>query len=237
MDTFWSHSVTAIPVDGQGRLKDSWTRVPMPEDGFPHSVVPHPIRPDLYVANRTANCIVRLTSADGTIRRDGSAAVVPDTARGVRHLVVDPTGTRMFSTDEESSTVTAYRLDADGMVHPIGSVRTVPDGWPDPNYPADLALDPGRQLLFVANRGHDSVAVFDVADELPRPAGHLSVGRGPRNLSLDPEGGLLAVGVLREDVVLLARLGDSGLDLDPRSVPVPTPSGLLLVPTGRAKER
>jgi 6-phosphogluconolactonase len=67
----------------------------------------------------------------------------------------------------------------------------LPDGAKVQNTTAEIIISADGRHLYVANRGHDSVAVFAVAPEtglLTHLENVPSGGRTPRNIRFDPSG-------------------------------------------------
>jgi 6-phosphogluconolactonase len=145
---------------------------------------------------------------------EGGDAVMRSGA-GPRHLAFHPTLPLVFVANELDSTVVTLRFDAlRGALSPFDSRSTLPAGWIGTNYPADIHLAPSGRTLYVSNRGHNSLAVFSVAES----TGALSLdqtvstdGDWPRNFSLDPSGHWLLVANQRSDsIVVFARDEESG---------------------------
>lgn len=145
---------------------------------------------------------------------DGGDAVMRPGA-GPRHIAFHPTLPLVFVTTELDSTVATLRFDAErGALSPVNVLSTVPTGWTGTNYPADIHVAPSGRTLYVSNRGHNSIAVFSVAESTGALALEQVVsteGDWPRNFSLDPTGRWLLVANQKSgSVVVLARDQESG---------------------------
>lgn len=109
---------------------------------------------------------------------------------GPRHLVLDPRGFA-YVVNEMGNTVTVFRWDkAAGTMHTLQTVSTLPKGFTEQNTTAEIALHPNGHFLYASNRGHNSIAVFAVAED-----GRLSFiehastkGKTPRDFAFDPSG-------------------------------------------------
>ena len=110
--------------------------------------------------------------------------------------------------------VATLRFDAGrGRVSVIATQPTVPRGWTGKNYPADIHIAPSGRVLYVSNRGHNSVAVFsiDSAGALSFDQTVSSGGDWPRNFSFDPTGRWLLVANQKSDsIVVFARDSENG---------------------------
>jgi len=159
--------------------------------------------------------------------KGGDAAMRP--GAGPRHLAFHPSSPLVFVANELDSTVTALRFDAEsGALSVLQTRSTLPAGWTGTNYPADIHVAPSGRTLYVSNRGHNSLAVFSIADSTSALALEQVVptdGDWPRNFSLDPTGRWLLVANQRSgSVVVFARDQESGrLTPTPHRIAVPSP--------------
>jgi 6-phosphogluconolactonase len=148
---------------------------------------------------------------------------------GPRHFAFTPDGRRLYLANELDSTVSFFTFNPDGP-H-LEHVQTVPALPPSAaqteNTLAHLALHPSGRWLYASNRGHDSLAVFEVAaDGKLTPTGHVPAGgRVPRHFALTPEGGWLVCAHQNSDsLVVFAVDQENGALVDTgRRVEVPTP--------------
>lgn len=113
------------------------------------------------------------------------------TGSGPRQLVFHPGGGHVYVVNELDSSLTVCGWDADdGTLEPLRRVATVPDpAHPERNYPSELAVSRDGRFAWAANRGHDSISVFDVAasgDSLELTGTVRCGGRWPRALALHP---------------------------------------------------
>ena len=145
---------------------------------------------------------------------EGGDAVMRPGA-GPRHIAFHPTLPLVFVANELDSTVATLRFDAErGALSPLDAFSTVPAGWSGTNYPADIHVAASGRILYVSNRGHNSIAVFSVAESTGALVLDQTVsteGDWPRNFSLDPTGRwLLAANQRSDSVVVFGRDPDTG---------------------------
>ena len=137
---------------------------------------------------------------------EGGDAVMRPGA-GPRHIAFHPTLPLVFVANELDSTVATLRFDAGrGTLSPLDSLSTVPAGWTGTNYPADIHVASSGRTLYVSNRGHNSIAVFSVAESTGALVLDQTIsteGDWPRNFSLDPTGRWLLVANQRSDSVVV----------------------------------
>ncbi len=136
-------------------------------------------------------------------------------ASGPRHACFHPDGRHFYVVNEMGSSVTVYAYRGlDGSLQPKHTYATVPASWHGDNRGGDLQLSKDGRMLYVSNRGHDSIAMFDVIEDggALRPGGHVaSEGRGPRQFTLTPSGRHMVVANRESDwVSVLAVEGRSG---------------------------
>jgi 6-phosphogluconolactonase len=114
---------------------------------------------------------------------------------GPRHLAFHPNGKWMYAANELDSTVTLYDYDAaNGVLLERQSLSTLSSVSPE-NIVADIHVSTSGQRLYVSNRGHNSIAVYDI-----RQDGSLVLvsiptcgGNWPRNFALAPGGRFVLV--------------------------------------------
>ena len=142
---------------------------------------------------------------------DGGDAVMR-AGSGPRHIAFHPTSPLAFVANELDSTVATLRIDAERGVLSSGERHpTLHAGWTGANYPADIHVAPTGRVLYVSNRGHNSIAVFSVT-----ASGALSLdqvistgGDWPRSFSLDPTGRWLLVANQKSDSIVVFSLDEA----------------------------
>src|SRR5467141_3329202 len=148
---------------------------------------------------------------------------------GPRHLAFHPTLPVVFVANELDSTVATLRFDSTrGTLSPQSTLSTLPAGATGTNYPADIHVAENGRTLYLSNRGHNSIAVFSVAEATGALALEQVVsteGDWPRNFSLDPSGRWLLVANQRSDsVVVFGRDPDNGrLTPTRQRIAIPSP--------------
>ncbi|HEY3629903.1 MAG TPA: beta-propeller fold lactonase family protein [Jatrophihabitantaceae bacterium] len=92
-------------------------------------------------------------------RPDVVDEVATPSGSGPRHSVFGANG-ELFVSGELSSTLSRYRRDDTGRLRWIEAVPTRETDDGTENYPSELVLGPG--VVYLANRGRDTIAVIDV---------------------------------------------------------------------------
>jgi 6-phosphogluconolactonase len=236
-------SVALLPIQSDGVLAPATSVVKHAGSGpnadrqsepHAHCIVADPSNRFALAADLGADRVfVYRLDLDGKSLRhmEGGDAVMRPGA-GPRHIAFHPTLPLVFVACELDSTVVSLRFEnARGALSPLETRSTVPAGWIGENYPADIHIAPSGRTLYVSNRGHNSLAVFSVAES----TGALSLvqvvstgGDWPRNFSLDPTGRWVLVANQRSNsIVVFGRDEESG-KLTPTRQRIALPSPVCL---------
>jgi len=81
---------------------------------------------------------------------------------GPRHLVLSSDERYLFVSAELSNEVLVYQMGKSPTL--IQQISTIPPGFGEENTVSAIALSGDGRFLYVANRGHDSIAVFSVKE-------------------------------------------------------------------------
>jgi 6-phosphogluconolactonase len=113
---------------------------------------------------------------------------------GPRHLVFHGNGEQVYVANELDNTVSVYRYNGAGGLSEQQTLSTLPPDAGE-NTVADIHIAPNNSRAYVSNRGHNSIAVYDVAaDGQLAPVAIMPCGGDtPRNFALAPRGGWLLV--------------------------------------------
>ncbi|QDY75526.1 lactonase family protein [Streptomyces qinzhouensis] len=232
---YGSGSVSVLPVDDDGRpgavsgvrrLEGSGPDPDRQRGPHAHQIVPDPSGRWVLGVDLGSDsvCVYALDRAAGELVAHGETALRP--GNGPRHLAFHPAGTHAYVLNELVPTVTVCRWDAEaGVLEAVGEVSVLPAGTEGRSYPSEIVVAPGGDRLWVANRGHDSISVLDLAPDgegvrlvTTVPCG----GHWPRDLALDPTG--------RRLYAANERSGDvTWFDIDPETG-VPRRAGSLNAP-------
>ena len=148
--------------------------------------------------------------ASGALTPHGQAQAEP--GAGPRHLAFHPSGRTLYAANELGNTVALYDYDAEsGALSPRGSLETLPSGAPE-SYVADIHIAPDGGRLYVSNRGHNSLAAYDVAADggLTLAAIESCGGDWPRNFALAPGGQFALVANQNSGDIAVLPLGGPG---------------------------
>jgi 6-phosphogluconolactonase len=133
----------------------------------------------------------RFDAQTGRLTANSPFRVEPTERLGPRHYCFHPTLDLVYFSNEQGCSVTAYRLDnATGTLSAVQTVTTLPDGYTARNTCSQIHLTASAKFLYVANRGHNSIAGFavDAATGHLTSIGHVATEAVPGAFSLDPTG-------------------------------------------------
>jgi 6-phosphogluconolactonase len=111
---------------------------------------------------------------------------------GPRHLAISLDGASVYALNELNCTVTRYECnERSGWLEPRQTLSTLPPGAArEGSTGAAIHLSPNGRHLYASNRGHDSIAVFEIG-----PKGDLAFMEAlplglktPRSFAIDPSG-------------------------------------------------
>ena len=82
---------------------------------------------------------------------------------GPRHYCYHPSLDIVYFSNEQGCSVSSYTLDAvSGTLSPMQIISTVPDGYDGRNTCSQIQMNVSGNLLYVPNRGHNSICGFTV---------------------------------------------------------------------------
>jgi 6-phosphogluconolactonase len=147
---------------------------------------------------------------------------------GPRHLVFGPDGKYAYLTSELAATVTVLSYD-DGKLTPRQVVPMSKPGFKGQVGAAAIHLSPDGRFLYASNRGDANEIVIYAVDA---SNGHIhevgrqsSLGKSPREFSIDPTGQWLIVGNQNSDTAYVFRRDrQTGLlDANPKRIDLGSP--------------
>lgn len=161
--------------------------------------------------------IYKLKSGGGIIP-DNPGFVSLKPGAGPRHLEFHPNGKWAYLMEEMSGYVTALKYNK-GTLSVIQTINGHPADFKGTVGSADIHVSPDGKFVYCSNRGEsNTIGIFKVnpSDGSLTLAGHQStMGKTPRNFSIDPTGNyLLAANQNTNDVVIFRRDKMTGLLTD-----------------------
>lgn len=187
--------VTVLAIERDGSL-----RAP-PEQSLPtaekaHAVLLDPANRFAFVPHTGPNAVFQFAfnAATGKLTPGNPPKLATPENTGPRHIVFHPRLDIAYTSNEQGGSVTVYSFDkAGGSLKALQTASTLPSDFSQRNACAEIRIHPTGRFLYVSNRGHDSIARFQVDD---RSGSLLALGqtpteKTPRSFDLDPGGKFL----------------------------------------------
>ncbi len=157
--------------------------------------------------------VYTLDEMTGKLSLHSQASAEP--GAGPRHFAFHPRLPCLYVANELGNTVTLNAWDeAAGVITPVQSWSTLPDGYGEESSVADIHLHPSGNFLYVSNRGHNSLAIYAVSPQ----DGSLALigfeptgGAIPRNFAISPDGRFVYVAnQMTDNIVSFSLDSESG---------------------------
>jgi len=153
---------------------------------------------------------------------------------GPRHFAFHPSGRWFYSLQEEASTVAVFAYDARrGRLTAKQTISSLPQGFAGTDFTSEIAVTPDGKFVYVANRLHDSIAWFSIAESgvLTLLGEEWTRGDYPRSFGIDPSGRFLFSCNQRSDAIAaFCRDKNTGaLSFTGQYTPVGTPAMILFL--------
>jgi 6-phosphogluconolactonase len=231
---YGSGSLSVVALNDFGIPEKVTDKLQFGAKSHPHMVIFNPVRQVYYMSDLGLNRIYIFKSEiiDGILLGDETTYIQMEEGSGPRHMVVDKAFRNLYVINELSSTVSVIDITAKVPVLKQ-TISTLPEGYSEKNYCADLHLSASGKFLYGSNRGHNSIVVFSVAriGELTL-SGHFPCGGDwPRNFAVNGSGKTLAVANQRSGLISLFSIekGGKALDADSHSTPFNAPACIKFI--------
>jgi 6-phosphogluconolactonase len=234
-------SVAALPVQDDGSLGPATAFVqhsgssvdPGRQTGpYAHSIVISPDNRFALAADLGIDKILiyRLDSTTAKLtQNDAQPFATLSPGSGPRHLTFHPNGKRVYVINELLNTVTFFDYaNETGVLTRRQDIATLPADFSGISHTADLKITPDGKFLYGTNRGHDSIVIYHIADDgrLSLVSIEPSLGKGPQNLLITPDGRwLLCANMPGNNVAVFAidtHTGGLTASGDPAQIPMPS---------------
>ncbi|MCI8649620.1 MAG: lactonase family protein [Anaerotruncus sp.] len=121
--------------------------------------------------------------------------VETEKGQGPRHCVFHPSGQFFYVVNEMGSSIDVYSYEEEqGAANRIQHITTLPEDFIGHSTCAAIKFHPNGKFLYASNRGHNSLATYQVGelDGLLTPIAYQPTGgETPRDFDLDPVGKFL----------------------------------------------
>ena len=242
-------SLASFPVHSDGTLGEAAAAVQhagssidkQRQDGpHAHSVTISPDNRFLIVTDLGLDqlLVYRLDGKTGALAPGNPPIVNSAPGSGPRHFTFSPNGRFAWVLNEINATVTSLSYGrAAGSLAGVQTLSALPSDFTGARSAAEIAVHPNGRFVYTSNRGHDSIAIFDVdAGKGSLKSGRWVSTRGktPRSFAIDPTGGYLIAANQGSNSLAVFRvdLKTGGLvpEGDPMDSPVPVSVVFVAVP-------
>ena len=129
-----------------------------------------------------------------------------------RHIMLHPSDRWAYTSNEKGDSISVYDLNS-GQLQLAQTVSTIPADFDGTvNTTARCLISPDGRFVYVANRGHNSVACYAVDAETGRvrSLGQVSTEAVPRSFTIDSTGRHLYVAGQASGKIAAYRIEESG---------------------------
>jgi len=211
--------------EGQGPDKERQERA------HAHFVSLIPDKKHLYVADLGMDQIkvYDFNEVKGKLYENLEKTIKIEPGSGPRHIAFHPSGRFFYLINELSSSIVTFSLEQDKDKNEIAcngnqsvikdnrllqTVSTIPDNFHEFNNCSAVKITPDGRFLFGANRGHDSIAAYEIdynTGKLALISHTFTDGKCPRDIEIDPQGKwLLAANQESDNITAFQIKRDSG---------------------------
>ncbi|MBT3273135.1 MAG: lactonase family protein [Spirochaetales bacterium] len=153
-----------------------------------HSAIIDPFGSRLLVADLGIDRIVvyQINPVTGNLIEEAEASGSAIPGSGPRHLCFHPDGRLLYCIYELTGFVSVYKYVPGEKLELLHTVPGLPADFTGVNTAADIHVSAGADYLYTSNRGHDSIAAFDIRNrQIPVLLGHIHTGGScPRNFNI-----------------------------------------------------
>ncbi len=203
-----------LEPDGVLQFEGAGPNVDRQEASHPHSAVLGPEADFLYMPDLGSDKIWIAELQEGKPIQQSVRYAQAPAGSGPRHLIFHPTAAFAFVVTELSNELLIYRFDSNnGALTLSGTYRSLPEGFAGESLAGDIRISPDGRFIYVSNRGHGSIAIFEFLREegQARLVGfEREQVEFPRHIAMSPEGDFLYVANQNNHLIL-------GFKIDPNT--------------------
>ncbi|MAI71680.1 MAG: hypothetical protein CMM01_12300 [Rhodopirellula sp.] len=163
-----------------------------------HSIVPDRTGRYWFASHTRPNAIFQFMLDDGAMRlaENKKPKLLRKPNTGPRHLWFHPNIDFAYGSDEQGSSVSTYALDSEsGRLNLRQTLSTLPETGTQTlaNSTSDIEVHPSGRFVYVANRGHDTIARYAVHthDGMLKRLGNTPTEPTTRSFNIDSSGRFL----------------------------------------------
>lgn len=203
---YGSGSVSVIRLNGEGIPEKVTDVIFYGEKSHPHMTIHNPRLHTYYVSDLGLNRVhqLKLDTTLGLLMNASIAYFNSEPGSGPRHMAIDKSSANLYVINELNSTASVFNILSD-TVTVKQTVSTLPEGYAEKSFCADLHLSRSGKKIYGSNRGHNSIVIFRVGVDgmLSAPSHRDCGGNWPRNFAVSPSGKIFLVANQRSNEISL----------------------------------
>jgi len=209
---YGSGSVSVVKLNSEGIPEKVTDVIFYGEKSHPHMTIHNPRLHTYYVSDLGLDRVhqLKLDTTMGLLMNADIAYFNSEPGSGPRHMAIDRQSANLYVIKELSSSISVYDILSD-TVTVKQTLSTLPDGYTEKSYCADIHLSRNGQRIYGSNRGHNSIVTFRVGvdGKLSEPSHRDCGGNWPRNFAVLPSGKFFVVANQRSNEISVLREGIS----------------------------
>jgi 6-phosphogluconolactonase len=225
-----SGTVAVYPVNKDGSLgaatdsvqhEGSSVNIARQESAHVHSTVLNKNNKTLYVPDLGMDKVMlyNLDTKKGKLSEFSTPFVMTEPGTGPRHIDIHPNGKYAYLMEELTGSISVYKVENDGYLSLLQNISGLPRDFNGDIGSADIHVSPDGKFLYCSNRGEsNTIGILSInpsTGELVWVDYQSTMGKTPRNFSIDPSGNFLLVANQNsDDIVIFKRDKQTGLLTD-----------------------
>lgn len=202
--TYGGGSVSLFPVKKNGKLLPASSTIHFTGNGpnktrqqkpHAHSIKFSPFSNRVFSADLGTDQLNIFELEHQKLVPANQSFVKTSAGAGPRHFDFHPDGKFIYTINELNSTITVFQKE-NNTWKKFQTVSTIPPGFSENNYCADIHVSANGKFLYGSNRGHNSISVFKIDAETKKLELITTVpseGEWPRNFTLSKDGKYMLV--------------------------------------------
>jgi 6-phosphogluconolactonase len=201
---YGSGSVSVVRLNSSGIPERVTDVIFYGEKSHPHMTLFNERTRIYYVSDLGLDRIhrLRLDTTIGRLITEDVPYLVCQTGSGPRHMAIDKKSANLYVINELNSTLSVFNILSD-TTEVKQTVSTLPEGYQEKSFCADIHLSANGRKLYGSNRGHNSIVTWKVGagGRLSSPEHQECGGNWPRNFAVSFSGKYFIVGNQRSNEV------------------------------------
>jgi 6-phosphogluconolactonase len=155
----------------------------------------------------------------GELKSATNPFVITEPGAGPRHIDIHPNRKYAYLMEELTGSISVYKIGKDGLLSLLQNISGLPRDFNGAIGSADIHVSPDGRFLYCSNRGEsNTIGILSINPSngmLVWIDDQSTLGKTPRNFSLDPTGNFLLVANQNSDnIVIFKRDKQTGLLTD-----------------------